>query len=88
MRDTTLSEPLLIGLSRFNFGRFPSAVVVARDLRAENARLRCRLPGYVTFAAEYAPEPRIARLVTLNDSSLTTDRCDRPAAMTSPRPPA
>ena len=88
VRDTTLSEPLLLGLSRFNFGRFPNSVVVARDLRAENARLACRLPGYRVLVAEYAPAARIARLVALTDSSLASAACDRPALVTTPRPPA
>ena len=88
VRDTTLSEPLLLGLSQFNFGPFPNDVVVARDLRAENARLACRLPGYRVLAAEYAPAARIARLVSLDDSAFVKAACDRPALVSTPRPPA
>jgi hypothetical protein len=88
VRDTTLSEPLLIGLSQFNFGRFPGPVVVARDLGAENAQLACRLPGYRVLVAEFAPAARDARLVSSNDGSLVASRCDRPALVPTPRPPA
>jgi len=88
VRDTTLAEPLLIGLSQFNFGRFPGPVVVARDLGRENAQLACRLPGYRVLVAEYAPAARDARLVSANDGSLVTSRCDRPALVSNPRPSA
>jgi hypothetical protein len=88
VRDTMLSEPLLLGLSQFNFGPFPNSVVVARDLRAENARLACRLPGYRVLVAEYAPAARIARLASLTDSSPVAAPCGRPALVTTPRPPA
>ncbi|MFL5617893.1 MAG: glycosyltransferase family 39 protein [Gemmatimonadaceae bacterium] len=87
VRDTTVAEPLLIGLSQFNFGRFPGPVVVARDLGAENARLACRLPGYRVLVAEFAPAARDARLVSSNDASLVASRC-RPALVSIPRPSA
>jgi hypothetical protein len=87
VRDTALAEPLLIGLSQFNFGRFPGPVVVARDLRAENAQLACRLPGYRVLVAEFAPPPasRVARLVSWNDGPLVAGRCDRPALASTSR---
>jgi hypothetical protein len=85
VRDTTIAEPLLIGLSQFNFGRFPGPVVVARDLRGENAQLACRLPGYRVLVAEFAPPPAAGgvRLVSWNDGSLAATRCDRPALVTT-----
>ena len=87
VRDTALAEPLLIGLSQFNFGRFPGPVVVARDLGAENAKLACRLPGYRVLVAEFAPPPatRGARLVSWNDGPLVAGRCDRPALASTSR---
>ena len=88
VRDTTLAEPLLIGLSQFNFGRFPGPVVVARDLGAENAQLACRLPGFRVLVAEYAPAAREARLVAATDGSLAASRCDRPALVSNPPPAA
>jgi hypothetical protein len=88
VRDTTIAEPLLIGLSQFNFGRFPGPVVVARDLGAENAQLACRLPGYRVLVAEFPPPPAAgdARLVSWNDGSLVAGRCDRPALVSTSRP--
>ena len=88
VRDTTLAEPLLIGLSQFNFGRFPGPVVVARDLRAENAQLACRLPGYRVLVAEFAPHTAAGevRLVSWNDGSLLAKRCDRPALVSTLTP--
>ena len=88
VRDTTPAAPLLIGLSQFNFGRFPGPVVVARDLGAENAQLACRLPGYRVLVAEFAPRnsPRVARLVSWNDGPLVTSRCARPALASTSRP--
>jgi hypothetical protein len=88
VRDTTLAEPLLIGLSQFNFGRFPGPVVVARDLGAENAQLACRLRGYRVLVAEFAPAARDARLVSSHDPSLVASSCDRPALVPTPRPAA
>jgi hypothetical protein len=87
VRNPPLSEPLLIGLAPFNFGRFPGPVVVARDLGAENALLACRLPGYRVLVAESATAAREARLVTPTDSSLATPPC-RPALVPPSRPPA
>jgi 4-amino-4-deoxy-L-arabinose transferase-like glycosyltransferase len=87
VRNPPLSEPLLVGLTPFNYGRFPGPVVVARDLGAENAALACRLPGYRVLVAESATAAREARLVTLSDSSLAVGRCDRPALIPT-RPPA
>ena len=89
VRDTTIAEPLLIGLSQFNFGRFPGPVVVARDLRGENAQLACRLPGYRVLVAEFAPPPAAGgvRLVSWNDGPLAASRCDRPA-LVSTLPPS
>ena len=88
VRDTTLAEPLLIGLSQFNFGRFPGPVVVARDLGAANAQLVCRLPGYRVLVAEFSPPPAAgdARLVSWNGGSLAASRCDRPALVSTSRP--
>jgi hypothetical protein len=88
VRDTTPAEPLLIGLSQFNFGRFPGPVVVARDLGAENAQLACRLPGYRVLVAEFAPPPaaRAARLVSWNGGPLVASRCDRPALASTSQP--
>jgi hypothetical protein len=86
VRDTTLAEPLLIGLSQFNFGPFPGPVVVARDLRAENAQLACRLPGYRILVAEPAPPAAGgARLVSWSDAPLDAGRCDRPALVPTSR---
>jgi hypothetical protein len=83
-----IGEPLLIGLSQFNFGRFPGPVVVARDLGAENAQLARRLPGYRALVAEFAPPhaARGARLVSWNDGPLVASRCDRPALASTSRP--
>ena len=78
VRNPPLSEPLLIGLTRFNFGRFPGPVVVARDLGVENAQLACRLPGYRVLLAETDSAAREARLRTFGDSVLATPRCDPP----------
>lgn len=86
VRNPPLSEPLLIGLTPFNFGRFPGPVVVARDLGAENAVLRCRLPGYRALVAESATAAREARLFTPTDSSLATRPC-RDGLAPSSRPP-
>src|SRR5436190_12483327 len=88
VRNPPLAEPLLIGLSQFNFGRFPGGVVVARDLGAENARLACRLRGYRVLVAESATAARDAHLASQPDSSLA-DRCVRPDSVVSlPRPSA
>ena len=87
VRNPPLSEPLLIGLAPFNFGRFPGPVVVARDLGAENALLACRLPGYRVLVAESTTAARDARLFTPHDSSRAAGRCDRPA-LTPLLPPA
>jgi 4-amino-4-deoxy-L-arabinose transferase-like glycosyltransferase len=88
VRNPPLSEPLLIGLTQFNFGRFPGPVVVARDLGAENAQLACRLPGYRTLLAETDTTARVARLHSLGDSTLATPRCDRPTLLPLKRPDA
>ncbi len=78
VQNPPLAEPLLIGLTRFNFGRFPGPVVVARDLGRENARLACRLPGYRLLRAEASAAARDARLVSYPDSIPTLARCDLP----------
>ena len=85
VRNPPLAEPLLIGLSRFNFGRFPGRVVVARDLGPENARLACRLPGYRLLRAEASTAARDARLVTYRDSIAAPARCDLPPLDSSTR---
>ena len=76
VQNPPLSEPLLIGLSRFNYGRFPGRVVVGRDLGPENAQLACRLPGYRVLRAEASTTARGARLVTYPDGIAAPARCD------------
>jgi hypothetical protein len=88
VRNPPLSEPLLIGLSQFNFGRFPGQVVVARDLGAENGRLLCRLPGYRVLVAESATAAREARLVSPTDTMLAASHCDRHPPTSPSSPPA
>ena len=88
VRNPPLSEPLLIGLSPFNFGRFPGPVVVARDLGPENAQLACRLPGYRVLVAETDGAARVAHLRPLSDSTLATPHCDRPPLVSLNRPDA
>jgi hypothetical protein len=88
VRNPPLSEPLLIGLSPFNFGRFPGPVVVARDLGPENAQLACRLPGYRALVAETDGAARVAHLRSLSDGTLATPHCDRPPLVTLNRPDA
>jgi hypothetical protein len=88
VRNPPLSEPLLIGLAHFNFGRFPGPVVVARDLGRENSQLACRLPGYRAFLAETDSAARDARLRAVPDSALATARCDRPQLVPLNRPDA
>jgi hypothetical protein len=83
VQNPPLSEPLLIGLSRFNFGWFPGRVVVARDLGPENARLACRLPGYRALRAEPSTTARDARLVSYPDGVTASARCDLPRLDTS-----
>ena len=86
VRNPPLSEPLLVGLSRFNFGAFPGPVVVARDLGAENAQLVCRLPGYRVLAAESSTPAREAHLVSIADPSTANAPCDRPPLVSTLRP--
>ena len=88
VRNPPLSEPLLIALAPFNFGRFPGPVVVARDLGSENAQLACRLPGYRVLVAETDGAARVARLSSLADVTLATPRCDRPPLLSPNRPDA
>ena len=88
VRNPPLSEPLLIGLSPFNFGRFPGPVVVARDLGPENAQLACRLPGYRALVAETGSAARVAHLRSMSDSTLATPHCDRPPLVPLNRPDA
>ena len=78
VQNPPLSEPLLIGLSRFNFGRFPGRVVVGRDLGPENARLACRLPGYRLLRAESSTAARDARLASYPDGVAASAPCDLP----------
>ena len=78
VRNPPLAEPLLIGLSRFNFGRFPGRVVVARDLGPENAQLACRLPGYRVLRADASTTARDARLVTYPQGTAAPARCALP----------
>ncbi len=88
VRNPPLSEPLLIGLARFNFGHFPGPVVVARDLGPENAQLACRLPGYRVLLAETDSAARDAHLRSMIDTTLATPHCDRPALVPHTRPDA
>ena len=83
-----LVPPLLIGLARFNFGRFPGSVVVARDLGPENAQLACRLPGYRVLLAETDSAARDAHLRRMTDTTLATPHCDRSTLVPLTRPHA
>jgi 4-amino-4-deoxy-L-arabinose transferase-like glycosyltransferase len=83
VQNPPLSEPLFIGLSRFNYGRFPGRVVVGRDLGPENAQLACRLPGYRVLRAEASTAARGARLVTYPDGIAAAARCDLPPLVSS-----
>jgi hypothetical protein len=85
VQNAPLSEPLLIGLSRFNYGRFPGRVVVGRDLGPENAQLACRLPGYRVLRAEASTSSRSARLVTYPDGIAAPARCELPPLVSSSR---
>ena len=85
VRNAPLSEPLLIGLSRFNFGRFPGRVVVARDLGPENAQFACRLPGYRVLLAEASTTAREAHLVSYPGAIAAPARCDLPRLVSSTR---
>ena len=78
VQNPPLSEPLLIGMTRFNFGRFPGRVVVGRDLGPENVRLACRLPGYRLLRAESSTAARDARLVSHPDGRAARAPCDLP----------
>jgi hypothetical protein len=85
-QNPPLSEPLLVGLSRFNFGAFPGRVVVARDLGAENAQLACRLPGYRPLRAVASTAARDAHLVAYPGGIVAAARCDGPPLVTTPLP--
>jgi hypothetical protein len=85
VRDRPLAEPLFLGLWRFNVGRFPGPVVVARDLGAANGSLACRLPGYRPLRADSATSARDARLVSFTDGLAAPGRCaDPPLVSTQP----
>jgi 4-amino-4-deoxy-L-arabinose transferase-like glycosyltransferase len=86
VQNPPLSEPLLVGLSRFNFGRFPGRVVVARDLGAENAQLTCRLPGYRPLRAVASTAARDAHLLAYPGGIGAPARCADPPLVSSTPP--
>jgi hypothetical protein len=86
VRNPPLAEPLLVGLSKFNFAPFPGPIVVARDLGDENARLICRLPAYRVLFAESSTPSHGARLLPAANDSIGPSNCDASPLLTSLRP--
>ena len=79
VRNPPMAEPLFIGLSPLNFGRFPGRIAVARDLGPDNARLVCRMPGRTVMIAESSTRDHGARLLPVQPDSTPAAVCRAPA---------
>ena len=79
VRNPPMAEPLFIGLSPLNFGRFPGRIAVARDLGRDNATLICRMPGRTVMIAESATRDHGARLLLVQPDATPAAHCRAPA---------